>query len=72
MFIAAVFEFGKVDAIGHAPIIVVLLVIAADSAATVPKLRHSLMAPAAYVIALTASLALYYMSHTLLFGSNLT
>ena len=33
MFISAVFEFGKVDAIGHSLIIVVLLAIAADNRA---------------------------------------
>ena len=41
MFVAAVLEFGKIDAIGHSPIIIVMLAIAADNA---PGPSHSCFA----------------------------
>jgi hypothetical protein len=72
MFITAVIEFGKIDAIGHAPIIVALVAIAADDAAAAPKLQRLLMAPAGYAAALAVFLALYYFSHVVLFGAQIT
>jgi hypothetical protein len=73
MFITAIFEFGKIDAIGHAPIIVVLLAIAADDVAAVrSKLRNALLAPIGYCVALAGFLCAYYVAHTLLFGTQIT
>jgi len=71
MFISAIFEFGKIDAIGHGPIIIVLLALAADDASTVPRLRSSLLVPAAYSVALIFTLALYYLAHTFIFGTRI-
>jgi len=70
MFISAIFAFGKLDAIGHAPIIVALLAIVADDIAVTPRLRQQLLAPAAYCVALAAFLAIYYVAHTVLFGTG--
>ena len=68
IFVSAVFEFGKVDAIGHSGIIVVLLGIAADDARRAVRVRDVALAPAWYGGALAASLALYYVGHAALFG----
>ena len=68
IFVSAVFEFGKIDAIGHSGIIVVLLGIAADDARRAVRVRDVALAPAWYGGALAASLALYYVSHAALFG----
>ena len=65
MFTAAVVEFGKVDAIGHSPIIVVMIGIAADNR---PGARRSpLVAPIGYVGALVAVISAYYGLHAALF-----
>lgn len=45
IFISAVFEFGKVDAIGHSGIVVVLLGIAADDARRAVRVRDVALAP---------------------------
>lgn len=68
IFVSAVFEFGKVDAIGHSGIIVVLLAIAADDIRVPVRARQALMAPAWYGAALAAFLFLYYAGHAALFG----
>jgi hypothetical protein len=71
MFTAAIFQFGKVDAIGHMPIIVVLLAVIADDAATAPsRLRHPVLAPVAYGAALAVFLAAYYAGHAYLLGTG--
>ncbi|GJE52560.1 hypothetical protein GOFOIKOB_5633 [Methylobacterium tardum] len=69
IFISAVFEFGKVDAIGHSGIIVVLLGIAADDARRAVRIRDVVAAPAWFGGALAAFLALYYLGHEVLFGT---
>jgi hypothetical protein len=74
MFISAVFQFGKIDAIGHSMIIVVLLAIMADDKHAEPqdiKLRHPALTPFAYGIALAGFLGVYYVAHAILFGSPL-
>jgi hypothetical protein len=79
MFISAVFEFGKVDAIGHSAIIVALLAFAADNATLQDKVRHPLwiearqpwFAPVGLCLAIVGFLAIYYVSHTLLFGTSI-
>ncbi|GLS71698.1 hypothetical protein GCM10007890_37110 [Methylobacterium tardum] len=69
IFISAVFEFGKVDAVGHSGIIVVLLGIAADDARRAVRVRDVVAAPAWYGGALASFLALYYLGHEVLFGT---
>jgi hypothetical protein len=72
MFIAATFEFGKIDVIGHAPIVVVLLAIAGDDAAVEQRTRRFAAAvPVAYCLALAGFLATYYYVHAELFGTQI-
>jgi len=74
-FIGAIAQFGKLDAIGHALIIVVLVAIAADNVRAPEQQQqqgwNSLLAPAAYCVALAAFMAIYYLSHAAIFGSTL-
>ncbi len=68
MFISAILEFGKIDAIGHLLIIMMLLVFAADDE---PKFnRPAILAPALYCVALAIVLAAYYGLHSMVFGST--
>ncbi|MFC6743492.1 hypothetical protein [Methylobacterium tardum] len=69
IFVSAIAEFGKVDAIGHSGIIVVLLAIAADDARATVRVRDAAWAPAYYGGALAAFLALYYLGHEVLFDT---
>ncbi|MFZ1078431.1 MAG: hypothetical protein WAN31_01935 [Methylovirgula sp.] len=90
MFVSAVFEFGKVDAIGHAPIVAVLLAIIGDDfvGARFTRVRLGikdvwakfdlrlspwdlLLLPAGYCAALTIFLAIYYVLHSVLFGTKI-
>jgi hypothetical protein len=72
MFVSAVFEFGKIDLIGHALIIVVLFGIIADNAGEAKLVRYPWLVPAAYAGALTVFLASYYLAHAALYGTSLT
>jgi hypothetical protein len=73
MFVSAIFEFGLIDAIGHSCIIVVLVAIVADDARVpIVKLRQLALAPVGYAIALAATLGVYYVLHTVLFGTAIT
>jgi hypothetical protein len=75
MFVSAIAEFGKVDAIGHSVIIAVLAVVAADDARPVATARswRLLARPAvAYAAALLAFLSVYYGMHAVLFGTTFT
>jgi hypothetical protein len=72
MFISAVFEFGKIDLIGHTLIVVVLLAIIADRREMTVELRHTWMAPIGYASALAGFLAVYYAAHAMLFGTSIT
>ncbi|WP_375465781.1 hypothetical protein [uncultured Methylobacterium sp.] len=69
IFVSAVFEFGKVDAIGHSGIIVVLIAIAADEARVAATRRDVALAPAYYGVALAGFLALYYVGHAAMYGA---
>jgi hypothetical protein len=71
MFVSAVFEFGKIDLIGHSLIVVVLLAIVADDRQEEAKLRDSWLLPVSYASALAAFLALYYVTHAYLFGTSI-
>lgn len=72
MFVSAVFEFGKVDLIGHSLIVVGLLAIVADNRAAELKARNQWLIPVAYAAALALFLFGYYEGHALLFGTSLT
>jgi hypothetical protein len=67
MFVGAIFEFGKIDAIGHAPIIVILVVVLADDALAA-RARPAL-APAWCALAIAGFVAAYYIGHAALFGT---
>ncbi|MCJ2141113.1 hypothetical protein [Methylobacterium sp. E-066] len=69
IFVSAIFEFGKVDAIGHSGIIVVLLGIAADDTRRTVRVRDVALVPAGYGAALAVFLVLYYVGHEALFGT---
>lgn len=70
MFVSAIGPFGKIDAIGHAPIIGALLAIVADpGAATGQRLRWAVM-PAGFLAALSIFLAGYYASHAALYPTR--
>ena len=72
MFISATFEFGKLDMIGHAPIVVVLLAIIGDNARLEQRTRaFAIAAPLAYCIALAGFLSAYYFVHAALFGTQI-
>jgi hypothetical protein len=72
MFISAVAEFGKVDLVGHTLIVVVLVAVLADNGGKAAMVRYPWLVPAAYAGALSAFLAVYYVAHTLLFGTSIT
>lgn len=69
-FVTAIFEFGKIDAIGHAPIIVAMVAIAADNATAPYRLRSLALTPVGFGAALAAFIGLYYGAHALLQGST--
>ena len=69
MFISAVFEFGKIDLIGHTLIVVALFGILADDGGKQARLRDSWLLPVAYAAALVLFLAVYYVGHAELFGT---
>jgi hypothetical protein len=71
-FVSAIFQFGKIDAIGHALIIVVLVAIAAENVSGTEKRWNTLLAPVAYCLALATFLTAYYLSHAAIFGSAIT
>jgi len=68
MFISAVFEFGKVDAIGHLLIVAILFAVAADDEPKVERTPY--LAPALYCAALVVAFAAYYGAHILVFGTG--
>jgi hypothetical protein len=70
MFVSAVFEFGKIDLIGHSLIIVALFGIIADDAGKPAKVRDSWLIPVAYASSLAIFLATYYFAHAALFGTT--
>ncbi len=66
MFVSAVLEFGKIDALGHAPIVVVLLGILADDMLPAPR-RSPIVAPAYFCASLAATVLAYYGVHAMFF-----
>jgi hypothetical protein len=69
MFVGAILEFGRLDAIGHAVIIALLLAIVVDDMKR-PEKVHLALAPLAYAGALAATLIVYYFGHSLLFNTT--
>ncbi|WP_183435665.1 hypothetical protein [Methylobacterium sp. R2-1] len=70
VFISAIFEFGKIDAIGHSGIIAVLVAIAADDARVPATRRDVVLAPVYYASALMLFLGVYYFAHSALYGER--
>ncbi|MBV8703978.1 MAG: hypothetical protein JO118_09740 [Acetobacteraceae bacterium] len=66
MFVSAVFEFGKIDALGHSAIIVVLLAILADNELPAPR-RSLATAPAYFCASLAVTVLAYYGVHAAFF-----
>ena len=72
MFVSATFEFGRIDVIGHAPIVVLLLAIVGDDAIVEQRTRRFAAAvPVAYCVALAGFLTAYYYAHAVLFGTQI-
>ena len=69
MFVSAVFQFGKIDLIGHSLIVIALVGIVADDGGKAARLRDSWLLPFAYVASLAGFLATYYAVHAALFGT---
>jgi len=72
MFVSAVAEFGKIDLIGHTLIVVVLFAVIADNGGNRALVRYPWLTPVAYASALSLFLTIYYVAHTLLFGTSIT
>jgi hypothetical protein len=67
-FISAIVGFGKIDAIGHAPIIGVLFLIIVDQTKETAKVRRLVLMPLQYGGALAAVIGLYYVFHAAVYG----
>jgi hypothetical protein len=70
MFVSAVFEFGKIDLIGHSLIVVALVGIVVDDAGKPARAYDFWLVPAAYAASLALFLATYYIAHAELFGTT--
>jgi hypothetical protein len=71
MFIAACFEFGKIDTIGHSAIIAVLFSIIADDRRVESDRRVPLLAPVGFCAALAVTLFAYYVGHASIFNTSI-
>ncbi len=69
MFVSAVLDFGKIDAIGHSMIVVILIGILIDEKPDTP--HPPLLAPVAYCGALAAYLAAYWGLHAVIYGTTI-
>lgn len=69
MFVAAIGEFGLIDAIGHSCIVAVMLAVLADDARAPIRRWTIVLTPIGYSAALTVFLVAYYGLHGALFGS---
>jgi hypothetical protein len=68
MFTSAVLQFGKIDAVGHLMIVVILLTVGADNGRAV---RRTVLAPVLYCGALAVTIFAYYGLHTTFYGTAL-
>jgi hypothetical protein len=66
---AATFDFGKVDAIGHSLVIIILLVVFADPGGK-PEQSRPALAPLVSALALPAAIFLYTGAHAFYYGSK--
>jgi hypothetical protein len=66
---AATFDFGKVDAIGHSMIVIILLVVFADPGGK-PEQSRPALAPLVSALALPAAIFLYTGAHAFYYGSK--
>jgi hypothetical protein len=71
MFVSAVFDFGKIDLIGHSLIVVALIGIIAYDGGKSAQLRDSWLLPLGYAAALVLVIATYYTAHAGLFGTSI-
>jgi hypothetical protein len=71
MFVSAVYEFGKIDLIGHTLIVVAFLGIIADDGGKPARLRDCWLLPFGYASSLAAFLMTYYTVHKMLFGTSI-
>ena len=71
MFIAAIAEFGMIDAIGHSCIIVVMLAVLSDNECSPIRRRTFFLTPLSYSAALATFLLGYYGLHSVIFGTVL-
>ena len=72
LFIAATASFGKIDMVGHAPIIGVLFAIVLDDYShEIGSLRRVALVPLRYAGALATFIGLYYFGHALLYGTSI-
>lgn len=71
MFVSAVAMFGKIDAIGHAPIIIVLFAVVCDDLEAKAGRTEAVLAPFAFAGALAGFLVVYYELHFILFGTSI-
>lgn len=71
MFISAVFEFGKIDLIGHTLIVGALLAIIADNDSKSVLVRYPWLAPVGYAAALSGVTTIYYVAHAMLYGASI-
>jgi len=72
MFVSAVFDFGKIDLIGHLMIIIILFAIIADSNRQSDVIRYPWLLPVGYASSLAVFLLTYYLTHSMMFGTSLT
>lgn len=72
MFLSAVLEFGKIDAIGHSCIVALVLAIAADDRVEPVRMRQIVWTPVGYAASLAVILLGYCELHSVLFGTTLT
>ncbi len=70
MFVSAVFDFGKIDLIGHSMIVVVLVAIAADSNRKSDVVQYPWLLPLGYSSALTVVMGAYYITHAFIYGTS--
>jgi len=68
MFTSAVLEFGKIDAIGHLMIVVILVTVGADNGRAP---RRAMLAPVLYCGALASTISLYYGLHAVIYGTRI-
>jgi small basic protein len=71
MFVSAVFEFGKIDLIGHTLIVAAFLGIIADDGGKPARLRDCCLVPFSYASSLAGFLMVYYVMHKMLFGTSI-